>query len=175
MKSAQTFYGDDRSAAQPSYGLRDRIFAPNFFPRPIPEFDPGPAVPASIRLGVKAPVERILIFLKAGRTHGERRHRGARPVVRNVANDGETRPAVGAIDEWIEVTPVVRVEHLTQAIRADCDVRRNQRANLFPLMAMKNAEVMTAAGVAITERHFSTRNLFCAEAGNPRQRRRFGR
>ena len=50
-------------------------------------------------------------------------HAGARPVVRQAAGDGVARPAVGAVDEGVAPAPVVGVEQLGEARRADADVR----------------------------------------------------
>src|ERR1039458_5846746 len=83
----------------------------------IPEFHPRSTLPAGVGLGVKAAVQRILVFRKTCRAHGKHRHRRARPVVRNIANDGEAWPAVSAVNKWIAIAPVIRVKHFTQAIR----------------------------------------------------------
>src|SRR5208283_5534461 len=80
------------------------------------------------------------------------------------ANNSETRTTVSAVDEWIPVSPIFRVEHLTQAIGTNRDVRRNQGANFFPLVAMNDAEVP----IAITS-HFMN-----CQISDSRQSWRFG-
>jgi hypothetical protein len=62
--------------------------------------------------------------LTAG-AHGKTRHGGQRPVVRSLFDDGEPRPAVGAVYERIEKTPVVLIKHLGQTVGAQGYVRRD--------------------------------------------------
>ena len=70
------------------------------------------------RLSVEAPIVWVVVFRTASRAEGERRHRGPRAVVRRSSNDGETRSAVGAVQEGITVTPIGRVEEFGKAVRA---------------------------------------------------------
>jgi hypothetical protein len=81
------------------------------------------ALRAGIGMGMKAPVGGILILRAAAVAHPELGHGGVLAVVGNVPEDGETRSAVGAADEWIQVTPVVRLEQLPLAVRTDGDIR----------------------------------------------------
>jgi hypothetical protein len=111
----------------------------------------------------QAPVELIFVFRKTCPTHREPCHGRARTVVRNIANDGEARAAVCAINKRITIAPVIRVEQLALTIRTNRNVWRNQRAYFFSLVAMNNAEVLIAI----------TRQVMDGEARNPRQRRRF--
>ncbi len=85
------------------------------------------ALKAGIRLGVEAPVERIGVFGGAGGAHGEAVHGGHGAVIGQVADDGEARSAVGAVDEGVVVAPVCGVEELADAVRAGGDVGRDQR------------------------------------------------
>src|ERR1019366_9482084 len=61
---------------------------------------------ASVRLRVEAPVGGVLILGAALFAHGEARHGGVRPVVRNVADDGLPRAAIGAVGESVPVPAV---------------------------------------------------------------------
>ena len=74
---------------------------------------------------MKPSIERVFVFSFAIRTHGKRRHRCLWSVVRNIFDDGETWSAVGAVDEGITIAAVVGVEHLTQAVVTDGNVRRD--------------------------------------------------
>src|SRR5271167_279354 len=130
----------------------------------IPEFHPRSTLPAGVGLGMKAAVQRILVFRKTCRAHGKPRHRRARPVIRNIANNSEARSAVGAIDERIAIAPVIRVEQFAQAVRTYRNIRRNQRMDFLSLVAMNNAEVLIAI----------TRYLVDGQARDPRQRWSFG-
>jgi hypothetical protein len=52
-------------------------------------------------LGAETPVQRIGELLAAALTHRELIHRGVEPVIRNIFDDAEARPAVGTADERI--------------------------------------------------------------------------
>jgi len=53
-------------------------------------------------------------------------HGGVRPVVGHVGNDGEPRPAVGAVDERVRIPPVRGVDEFGQAVGAHRAVRGHQ-------------------------------------------------
>jgi hypothetical protein len=59
---------------------------------------------------VKTPVERVLIFLLAIGTHIEARHRGKWTIVGDIGDDREAGAAICAIDEWVTMTTIFRVE-----------------------------------------------------------------
>ena len=67
---------------------------------------------------MKPPVRRIVVFGGAVFAETKVRHRRERPIVGDAFDDGEPRPAVGAIDEGVQVTPVGGIEQFAQAIRA---------------------------------------------------------
>jgi len=85
-----------------------------------------PADRAGVRLGVKAAVQRVVVFRLAGRAHGEGAHGGHRPVVGHGFDDGVARPAVGAVGEGVAVAAVGRVQDFRQAVGAGGHVRRDQ-------------------------------------------------
>src|SRR5208282_3216794 len=91
-------------------------------------------------------------------------------VVRNIADDGEARTTVRAIDERIAIAPVVAVEQLTQTVRTYRDVWRDEGANFFSLVAMNNAESLIR-----TDLRGMAGYVVHGYARNPRQGRRFGR
>ncbi len=99
-----------------------------------------PANPARIRLRVKAPIQRIVVFRLARRAHGELRHRGLRPVIGNPPRNREARPAIGAVQKRIAIPAVRRIEQLAQAIRAGRRVGRNPGAHLALHLAGDNPE-----------------------------------
>ena len=76
-------------------------------------------------LGVKAAVERIIVFRLAVWTHFKTGHGGLWAVIGNIADDGESRSAIGAVDEWVTVASIGRVEEFAAAVRADGHIRRN--------------------------------------------------
>jgi len=67
------------------------------------------------------------IFLRAGRTHGEIRHRGRFAVVRQVFDDAVARAAGGTAGERITVAPVLRVAKLCMAFFAHGQVCGDKR------------------------------------------------
>ncbi len=71
-----------------------------------------------IGCGVEAAVGRILVLAATGGAQRKPGHRRAGAVVGNVRDDGEARPAVGAVDERVAVAAVGRVEQLAQAVGA---------------------------------------------------------
>lgn len=86
------------------------------------------AVEAADWLGVIAAVGGVGVFALARGAHWKGRHSGAWSVVGQFGDDGQTRSAVGAGNERVEVARVGRVEKLTAAVRAQCSVGRKQRA-----------------------------------------------
>lgn len=86
------------------------------------------ASPAGIWLSVETAVERIVVFSLTLGTHREDGHRCLRTVVRDAASDGETRPTVGAIQEWVAVPAVAGVEEFAKAIGAGSGIGRDAGA-----------------------------------------------
>jgi len=91
------------------------------------EFQPdaGAADGAGVGLGVEAAIRRIIVLRLASGAHAEGGHRRLGPIVGDIADDGEARAAVRAVDEGIAVASVARVKKLSQAIVADGDVGRD--------------------------------------------------
>ena len=87
--------------------------------------DPGPraAGVAGDRLGVEAPVGRVLVLAPAVRAEREVAHRGLAAVVGRGFDDGKARPAVGAVGEGIAVAPGEGIADFGQAVGAGRHVR----------------------------------------------------
>ena len=96
---------------------------------------PRPALGAAVRLRVIAPVAYVAKFALAVRAHGEGRHGRARAVVGHGFYYGEARAAVRAVYERVPVPPVVRVQELPAAVRADADVGRDERLHALVRLA----------------------------------------
>ena len=137
--AAEALDGHDRSGAQRFHRGRERLAA-----QPIPEAQTRPALGAGVRLGVKAPVGRILVLGAAALAHRERGHRGERPVVWNVPHDREARAAVGAVDERVAVAAVGGVEELQQALVAGRAVGGHARVRLAGATALPDLEPVRA-------------------------------
>ena len=77
-----------------------------------------PAFRTRIRLGMKSPVRSVVVFTFAFIAHFKNRHGGVVSVIRYSICDGVSRPAVDAVYERVEITPVVFVKHLFKAVIA---------------------------------------------------------
>jgi hypothetical protein len=95
---------------------------------------------------MKTSVKRIVIFAGAIVTHSKDCHGGFGPVIGNVVNDGVSWSAVGAVNERIEVSPVLRLKEFPEAIAADCCVRRYEGCSLFTLFAGLDLESAVGSG-----------------------------
>jgi hypothetical protein len=67
-----------------------------------------------------------------------------RAVIRYVADNGEARPAVRAIDERIPIAAVRRIKQFAETIVANGDIGRNQRLDGFAAAAGDNAKILIA-------------------------------
>ena len=76
--------------------------------RRVQQREPRAARGARDRLGVEAPVRRVLVLAPAVVAHRERAHRRPLAVVGQRLDDREPRAAVGAVDERVAVAPVAR-------------------------------------------------------------------
>ena len=104
-----------------------------------------PALGAAVRLRVIAPVAYVRKLRRAVAAHRERRHRRARAVIGHGLYDCEPRSAVGAVNKWIFVPAIRRVEQLTRAVGADADIRRNQRLHVPRALALYDAKTAVFA------------------------------
>jgi hypothetical protein len=95
---------------------------------------------------MKTSVKRIVIFAGAIVTHSKDCHGGFGPVIGNVVNDGVSWSAVGAVNERIEVSPVLRLKEFPEAIAAACCVRRYEGCSLFTLFAGLDLESAVGSG-----------------------------
>ena len=132
MHAAEALDGHDLSGLEHlPRGVQRRLVAVRTLPPGVHEEQVGPADRAAVRLGVVAAVFDVVVFPCTVGAHGEAAHGGQRAVVRHVPHDGEARAAVGAVDEGIAVTPVLRVQQLAAAVLTECDVRRDERVALM--------------------------------------------
>ncbi len=121
-----------------------------------------PALVTADRLGVVPAVGRVAILGRAGVAHVECRHRGVRPVVREIADDREARAAVRAGDEGVAEPTVVRVVHLGDAVVADRRVGRDQGSAAGHAATLDDPETSFVGGRARRSRHrFDPREWRC--------------
>lgn len=69
---------------------------------------------------------RILILRSTVRTHREFLHAGPFPVIWKRIQDRKSGTAAGAVDKWVQITPVFRIVHFFLAFFADCNIRRDE-------------------------------------------------
>src|SRR5581483_1228046 len=113
----------DPAAADGRGGLDHCLFAHGDFRTVATEqAEPRPAERTGIRLGMKAPVRRVLVFGAAGRAHREAAHRRARAVVGQGFDDRVARAALRAVDERIAETAVRRLVEFAEALLAGGEV-----------------------------------------------------
>ena len=93
---------------------------------------------------MEAAIVDIFILRAACSAHGKLSHRGAAAVVRDVAHDRETRSAVRAIDEGIEIPAIGGVKQFTEAVITDRNIRRDQCANRLARVTGENLELTVA-------------------------------
>ena len=125
VKTAQALYRHNLAGQNFFRRPVDGLLVP-FELRPIPgRFVPQmrPAYRTGVGLGVESSVCGIVVFFLTGRTHGKNGHGGHGPVVRNIFDDGKARPAIGAIDKRVAVTPVGRIKQFGQTIGTNGNIR----------------------------------------------------
>ncbi len=87
---------------------------------------------AGIGLGVETAVGGIVIFPLAGGAHAKGRHGGVGAIIGHPLQDGEARPAVGAVGEGIGMAPVLGISDLGKAGRTGGQIRPDaQRCHAF--------------------------------------------
>ena len=74
---------------------------------------------AARRLGMKTPIGRIAVFMLAGRTQGERRQAGLRPIIGQRPGYGIARSAMRTGDEGVTPAATSGIKHFGQACRAN--------------------------------------------------------
>ena len=116
---------------------------------------------AGIGLGVEAAVERIGVLGGALLAHGEGRHGRGHPVIGQVVDDGEARPAVRAVDERIPVAAIVGVEQLAHAVLARGKLGRDERRLFYGIIVGK----ADLEAVEVLQGHFLDVDLLYAGRG----------
>src|SRR6516165_6243504 len=107
MKSSDALDSHNVAGYQAVDACRNGIIGGQVVAFEVRQPNSGTAVPAGVRLGVKTAVQRVIVLRLAGATHGKCGHRSLRTVVGNAARDRETGAAVGAIEKWVTVAPIV--------------------------------------------------------------------
>src|ERR1700752_497896 len=110
MKSAQALDGHHQPGRKSLRCFRNRVRGGNLLALSVPHLDLWTAAPACIRLSMKAAVQRLIVFRLALWADAEGSHRRIRAVVGDVADNGEARAALGAVDERIQVAPVAGIK-----------------------------------------------------------------
>ena len=116
------------------------------------------------RLGMKTPVEWILVFNGAVQAHRKRRHCCVGTVIGDIGDDGKPRSAVGTVDERVTIAPVSRVKEFAQAIITDTNIRGDGLEVTLHRFRANNLK-------RVKQPRYPERNV---KAVNTRQRREFG-
>jgi hypothetical protein len=151
VKPAQALDRQDRAPAEQASRSRDRVLAGlhrgqacSRLRRAGNELQARAAGRARVRLRVKAAIARVVVLSLAVRAHRKDAHRGVRPVVRHVGDNGKARAAVRAIGERVPIAAVGGIQKLAQAVRARGGVRRNERVAPFLAFGMADLEATVA-------------------------------
>ncbi len=163
QKASQPLYRHDFASLEYRGGLVYNVVAFDFLACGIDEFQLRPADRAGVGLGVKTPVQRVIVFPLALRAHFERSHRRVGAVIGYVGDYREPRSAVGTVSERVAVTPVVRIEYFLQAVGAGGDVRRDELVFAFFGHALQYLEFLVSGRMAWRD----------GDSFYSRQRRRF--
>ena len=148
MKAAQAPHGDHPALPDGGNRLLHGIGARNHAALAVMPAQARPALPAGIGLGVEPAVRGIMIFPAALRAHGENLHGGIGPVIGNGLDNGITGPAVGAVDERIEIAPfVAAVVELGQTIGADRRIGRDHGAGRPGLFTVQDEKTGLAGKI----------------------------
>ena len=122
MKPSQALDGYDGSLLQEASGFAERFSDVDESTCGGKELELRATIPACVGLSVEAAIGGVVIFGLTGGTHRKFVHRGAGAVIRDVADDGETRAAVCAVDERVAEATVTRISYFAETVFADSDV-----------------------------------------------------
>src|SRR6516225_4385549 len=106
-----------------------------------------PTLRTGVWLCMEPAISRIIIFFLTASTHLELFHRGVRAIVGEFLDDAEPRTAICAVREWISVSPICWIKYFLQTMRANRDVRKNERGLRACLLAVANFETSVARRV----------------------------
>src|SRR5512134_2406985 len=93
-----------------------------------------------VRLRVKSSIADTPVLVFASLAHPEPCHCRCRPVVRHVARNRKTGAAVRAVDEWIPVTSICRIEQLRNTCGTCGQVGWYGYPSLGALFTLKDVE-----------------------------------
>ena len=172
VKAADPLDRDDRAVAESGRRrehliTRTTAVAGSSVAVRIDQPDRRSALGARVRLGVKAPVGRILVLRPAGGAHLESGHRRQRSVVGHPAHDREARSAVGAVDERVPVAAILGIEQLAQAVGARRRVRCHRGVGRLAARALADRKRALAQRGERRDLHsFDDRQRWCVR-GEP--------
>ncbi len=141
VEAAEPLHRDDPPVQERRRGGEERlVVAGERLAGAAPEREARPARRARGRLGVEAPVARLLVLAAAVGAEREAAHRRVRPVVRQRADDGEARAAVRAVQEGIAIPAIGRVVQLGEAVVARREVGKDRDALRATARALSDLE-----------------------------------
>ena len=95
---------------------------------------------AGVRLGMKAPVEGVIVFCLACRAHRKDAHSRLVPIIRHILDNRKAGTTIGAVGERIAVAPVSGIEELTQTVVTGGGIGRDKCMPFGASLAMGNDE-----------------------------------
>ena len=107
---------------------------------PIEQVDLWATVRAGVGLGMKTPVQGIVILRLASGTHWEDTHGCLVAVIGNILDDCEARTTIGAVNERMTITPVYGVEEFMQTVVTGGGIWRDECIALGSSLAMGDCE-----------------------------------
>ncbi len=167
MKSAETFYGNDAILFEQTDSLAQRFGHVERDTVGRAEQQLRATIPAGVWLRVETAIGGIVILSLAGGAHRKGGHGSAPAVVGNIANNGEARAAIGAVDKGVAETAVAGIHHFTQAIGAHGNVWRDERFGRRVETAREDAECGFRLRLGIAgqkRRNFGQRRKFRRQA-----------
>ena len=145
VKSAQPLQRQDLSRFQQFTRLCQRIVRLDTSAVLTDEPHPWPAHRTGVRLGMKPPIERIIVLGLTVGAHDKLIHRRLRPVVGDVLNDRKSRPAVGAVGERVIVAAIAGREDLPLAVFAGGDIGRDKLILVLHALALVDHKLVVSS------------------------------
>ncbi len=144
VEPTQPLHGDDAPVSETGNGPLDErsvvVGGSSDFVGLFAEPQSRTTIETTDGLCVMAPIIGIGILGQARVAHGETRHGGGRSIVGQRSDDGEPGPTVGACDERMPETPILRVEHLLHTAVAHGGVRRDRHRRGTTMTARHDLE-----------------------------------
>ena len=153
MVTAHAFDGDDAAATQARNGDFQCFFASDECATVAVKGELRPTLRTGERLGVKAPIERVLVLPSALRAKLKAGHGRIWPVVRQRRDDRIARSALRTIRERIAKATFGRVLQFFDAVVTTEQIRRQMHVGALGYIAGEDAKIERAFDDSLVRRH----------------------